>query len=396
MSFAVKLTVSLCLAEILAMTSFASFPALMPFFFDHWSLSGSDAGWINGIFFFGFMLVGPVSTTLTDRVDARNVFLAGCLLGTFGAYGFAYLADDFWSALPWRFISGAALGCTYMPGLKLLTDRLPEGDQSRSIAFYTACFSTGSAFSFLLVGQMKLWLDWKLALISVIAGPPLSIAIILLGTAPRKLVSRRPWSQLINYGPVLRNRFTMGYVLGYVCHTWELVAMRSFLLAFLTFAHSLTHAPRWMDVSVITALAVFLGLPSSVLGNELSLKIGRQRSITLIMCCCLLFSFTLGFMADLPFPAVVGLAALYGILITADSSSLTAGAVGSAPADLRGATMALHSFLGFAGGMLGPVVAGIVLDRAGGPETISGWGLMFISMGAVTIFGPFALRMTRK
>ncbi|WP_373084305.1 MFS transporter [Sneathiella sp.] len=393
---AVRLTVAICLAEILVMSSYASFPALTPFFFDAWGLSGADAGWINGAFFFGFMLVGPLSTSLTDRVDARNIYLAGCCFATIGAYGFAFHATDFWSSLPWRFITGAGLGCSYMPGLKLLTDRLPSGDQSRSIAFYTACFSAGSAISFLVVGQMNLWVDWKTALVSVIAGPPLAATIILFGTTSKIPATRRPWSQIVNYAPVVKNRFTMGYILGYVCHTWELVAMRSFLLAFLAYAHTLTDAPRWMDVSAITAAVVFLGLPASVLGNELSLKVGRQRSITTIMIVCLAFSFTIGFTAGFPFGVVVVMAAIYGILITADSSSLTAGAIGSAPIDLKGGTLAVHSFLGFAGGMLGPVVAGIVLDQAGGPMMTMGWGLMFVSMGAITILGPFALRMTRS
>ena len=282
------------------------------------------------------------------------------------------------------------------PGLKLLTDRLPPGDQSRAIAFYTASFSTGSAVSFLLVGQVHLWLGWEAAMISVIIGPPVSIAIILLATSPKSLTAPRPWSQIFNYAPVLTNRFSMGYIIAYICHTWELVTMRSFLLAFLVYAHTLTEAPAWMDVATITALAVFVGLPSSVLGNELSLKIGRQRAITLVMIFCLLFSFSIGFTANLPFVFVVAMALVYGFMITADSSSITAGAVGSAPTELRGATMAVHSFLGFGGGMIGPVVAGIVLDRSGGTESTTAWGLMFISMGAITLVGPLALRLTRK
>ncbi len=392
----VRLTAAICIAEILAMSSFASFPALTPFFFEEWELSGADAGWINGVFFFGFMLVGPLSTSITDRIDARNVFLTGCVLAFIGTYGFAFHADDFWSSLPWRFFSGAGLGCTYMPGLKLLTDRLPEGDQSRSIAFYTACFSAGSALSFLVVGQITLWFTWEIALIAIIAGPPLAFAMTLIYTRPRTLEKKRPWSQIVNYTPVVRNRFTMGYIIGYVCHTWELVAMRSFMLAFLAYSHMLTDAPGWMDVSVITAFAVFLGLPSSILGNELSLKIGRQRSITIIMILTFFVACGIGFTAEMPFAIVVAIASLYGILITADSSSLTAGAVGSAPLDLRGATMAVHSFLGFLGGMLGPVVAGIVLDSAGGPMSTFGWGVMFAAVGLFTLIGPFALRLTKQ
>lgn len=392
---AARLTLFLCLAEILSMTSFASFPALTPHFFDHWGLSGTEAGWINGAYFFGFTTVGFVAATLTDRIDARKVVIAGNILALVGAYGFAFHADDFWSALPWRFISGAALSASYMPGLKLLTDRLPPVNQSRSIAFYTACFSTGSALSFLLVGQVQRWAGADIALMSVLLGPPVSLALVLYATRSKPNLTPRSWRQLFNFRPVLRNRQTMGYVIAYFCHSWELMAMRSFVVAFLTFAQSRSEAPAWMDISVIAAVIIFLGLPASVLGNELSLKMGRQKAITLIMMASFLFSAILGFSAELPFILVVFLAAAFGFFVTADSSSITSGAVATSPPDLRGSTIAVHSFIGFTGAMAGPVIAGFVLDLGGGHENLTAWGLTYLSMGAIAIFGPLALRMTR-
>lgn len=390
-----KLTLLLCLAEILFMTAFATFPALTPHYFDHWGLTGTETGWINGAFFLGFTVVGVVSSTLTDRMDARKIVMAGGFVAFTGASGFAYLSYDFWSALPWRFISGAALACTYMPGLKLLTDRLPVTEQSRYIAFYTACFSAGSAFSFLLVGQMNTWFGVDAAVISVMAGPPIALVILYKWTDPKVNRTQRSWRQLLNFKVVLRNPKTMGYVIAYFCHTWELMAMRTFLVAFLAFAHSQTDAPAWMDISVIAAIIVFLGLPSSVLGNELSLKIGRQKAITLIMALALITSAFVGFSANLPFAVVVFIAAIYGFLVTADSSSITSGAIGSASPEYRGVTMAVHSLIGFSGAFAGPVVAGIVLDFGGGHESLTAWGIMYLSVGLISVLGPLALRMTR-
>ncbi len=390
-----RLTIFYCIAEVLAMTSFSSFPALTPYFFDHWGLSGTEAGWINGAFFFGFTTFGLLSTTLTDRVDARRIVLFGNVVAVIGAYGFAFHADDFSSALPWRFISGAAMACTYMPGLKMLTDRLPEAAQSRAIAFYTACFSTGSAVSFLLIGQVNTWIGPDAALISAALGPPLALILMLVVSSPKAHHSPRSWRQLLNLKPVLINRKTMGYVGAYFCHSWELMAMRSFVVAFLTFAQSKSGAPVWMDVSIIAAVVIFMGLPSSVLGNELSLRIGRQRAISLIMLTAFAISAVLGFSAELPFVLVALLAILYGVFVTADSSSITSGAIASAPLELKGSTMAVHSFIGFSGAMVGPVAAGFVLDSTGGHESVSAWGLTYLSMGAIAIFGPLALRLTR-
>jgi hypothetical protein len=69
------------------------------------------------------------------------------------------------------------------------------------------------------------------------------------------------------------------------------------------------------------------------------------------------------------------------MLIWSDSSSLTAGSAGSAEPGRRGATLAVHSTLGYAGGFLGPLVLGVALDLCGGPSVL-GWGVAF---GHVTV-----------
>jgi len=76
-------------------------------------------------------------------------------------------------------------------------------------------------------------------------------------------------------------------------------------------------------------------------------------------------------------------------LIWLDSSSLTAGAAGSADPSRRGATLALHSMAGYAGGFIGPIVIGWTLDRAGGMSPL-GWGLAFLHVGIVVLVGRFA------
>ena len=54
----------------------------------------------------------------------------------------------------------------------------------------------------------------------------------------------------------------------------------------------------------------------------------------------------LGFAAFLPLEILFALLILHAVLVIADSSSLTAGAVAAATSH-RGATMAVHSLLGF-------------------------------------------------
>jgi MFS family permease len=123
----------MCLAEILGMASFAMFPALMPGFIAEWSLSNTEAGWINGLYFAGYTIAVPVLVSMTDRVDPRRIYLVSAVVTVVSALGFAFLAEGFWSAVILRTLAGVGLAGTYMPGLKSLSDRLEGAAQSRSL-----------------------------------------------------------------------------------------------------------------------------------------------------------------------------------------------------------------------------------------------------------------------
>jgi hypothetical protein len=58
--------------------------------------------------------------------------------------------------------------------------------------------------------------------------------------------------------------------------------------------------------------------------------------------------------------------------------------------------MAVHSFVGFAGGFVGSLVFGMILDFAGGRDDVGAWGLGFVSLGVVAALGPVALVMLSR
>jgi hypothetical protein len=68
---------------------------------------------------------------------------------------------------------------------------------------------------------------------------------------------------------------------------------------------------------------------------------------------------------------------------------LTAGTVQVADKELRGATIGLHSMCGYAGGFVGPLGVGLVLDWAG---SVQGWGLAFGHLALITLTGLVILR----
>ena len=75
------------------------------------------------------------------------------------------------------------------------------------------------------------------------------------------------------------------------------------------------------------------------------------------------------------------LVVLWNAAIYFDSSALTAGTVQAADKGLRGANMGLRSMCGYAGGFVGPLVVGLVLNWAGSAD---GWGLAFGHLALIT------------
>ena len=68
-----RLTMLVCLAEILGLASIAVFPALLPTFQVEWDLNNTAAGWISAAYFAGYMVLVPVLAGITDRLDARKI-----------------------------------------------------------------------------------------------------------------------------------------------------------------------------------------------------------------------------------------------------------------------------------------------------------------------------------
>jgi hypothetical protein len=68
----------------------------------------------------------------------------------------------------------------------------------------------------------------------------------------------------------------------------------------------------------------------------------------------------------------------------------------SADPSNRGATMALHSTVGFGLSALAGWSGGLALDLAGGASSPTGWLAVFVVFAAGGLLGPLALWWSRK
>jgi predicted MFS family arabinose efflux permease len=353
-----------------------------------WGLSAAEGGLMASGYAFGYMLAVPVLTTLTDRIDARLVLLCGSIVSGLATASFGIFAEGFWSGtLIWS-LAGLGFAGAYMPGLKALTDRLPAGDTSRAVTLYTSSFSVGVGISFLVAQVVADAWGWRTAFLVTGLGPIAMVAACLL-IEPRRPTPKA--GHLLNFGPVFANREALGYILGYGAHCFELYGIRTWLVGFWTFVVAHQGAPSWLTPVLMSFCFAIISMPASILGNEAALKFGRHRAITVVMIASGCVALMIGLNATAPAWLLALLLIGYGLTVPADSGALTAGMSAAAAPEHRGATLALHSTVGFGLSAAGAWATGAALDIAGGPQSANGWLLVFIVLAAGILLGPLAL-----
>ena len=382
------------------MTGYNLWPAMIPEFQESWNLSSTSVGWIGGSYFLGYVIaIWPLSS-LTDRVDPKKIYLIFMLIAVIAPLGFAITSQGFWTAIIWRTLQGIGLAGTYMPGLKLLTDIVSESHRSRTVSWYTALFYVGAAFSLFYGANINGNMDWEWVWIFSSIGPALSWIIVwlIIPSVPPKIIDK-PKESLLDLRPALKNRKVMGYAIAYFAHCAELMGFTTWIVAFLTYSRVLQHSGTIGTVLSIGSIATFvtlLAVPSSVLGNEMSIRFGRLPILQVVMFGSAITAILLGFSDSFTFPIVLCLLIFYGITVTADSATLTSGVLDSSVPSYRGTVMAAYSLIGFLGASIGPVVFGLMLDLGGGETSSLGWKMGFASLAFIVCLGPFAVAQGNK
>ena len=318
--------VAMCAAQACAQIGAFGVAALIPTLLTEWSLSHTEAGWISGIYYAAYTLVVPLLSSLTDRVDPKRIYLGSVALTALAFAGFAWVATGFWSALVFRALMGVGWAGSYMPGLKALSDLAEGPQQSRAVAAHAAAVGVSGALSFGVAGAVNAWLGWQLGAGAGRARRGAGVRPRAGGPAGSPAKRRRagPRRALLDFRPVLRNRSALAYSIAYCVHTWEMSALRGWVVAFLTF-RGRTGGGAWTPMAPATVASVMglLGVWASVWGNELAIRFGRRRFILGTMLALgARWRPSIGFSAALPYAGaallVLGLrdADLVGFLVT--------------------------------------------------------------------------------
>ena len=391
----VALLAIVCLAEVLSMVSFAAWPLFLVDLQPLWGLSNFSTGWVSGAYFIGYVLATPVLVGLTDRIDAKYIYIFASFLAIIGAVCFALFASDFWSAaLSWALV-GAGLAGTYMPGLQILNARLEAESRIKLLPYYTSAFGVGTGLSFFLMGWVYTYTSWQnafllAAIFSLIAAFLITLTIRPAPPAQAENSARR---HPLDFRPAFKNKAALGYIFAYGAHNFELFAYRGWLFAYLIFAAG-TYQVSINAASLSTLISVFaiIGMSASIIGASFCLRYPRARTISRFGALSALTAILFGLSGFIDFYLILALALLFNITIMLDSASLTAGTVSAASEHDRGALLAVHTIIGFGGAALGAPTIGFVLDFAGGETDITAWSIALMTIGLGSALVWFILR----
>lgn len=392
-----RMVAMMCASQVLVQIGAYAWPALLPTFMPLWALDNGQAGWITGIFYGAYTLAVPFLVPLTDRVDPKKIYLFGVTTTALGHFAFVFLVDGFWSAFFARVLAGIGWAGSYMTGLKLLSDRVDTKLMARAVSGHAAGVGVAGAVSFVFADRLAALWGWQTAFLA--SGLCATTAFVMIGLLV-PLQSNKPKpskaAALFDFRPVIRNRGAMAYAVAYCVHTLETNTMRGWAVAFLAYvAASSAPADVWISPAAVTTVMALVGTAASVLGNEASIAWGRVRMIRLTMAWSIAFGLVIGFAGVVSYWVATALVIVYGILIWLDSSSLTAGATISADPERRGATLAVHTMLGYAGGFVGPLAFGWLLDAMGGASHTA-WGVAFAATAMIVLAGRIAFDRLSK
>ncbi|MCY4231056.1 MAG: MFS transporter [Alphaproteobacteria bacterium] len=363
-------------------------PALLPDFIARWSLAESEAGWLAGAPYISSIFAILVNIG-SDRFDARRLIIAGSAANAAGFLGFAILADGFWSGLGFRLLQGIGFAWIYMPGVKVIADRTPPGSEARAGAFYISTFPIAASCSYVMIYWLDAVVGWRFAF--AIPGFAAIVAGLLVWSliAPKAMTGAGGAS--FDLRPVFANRNAMRVILANFCHSIELLALRSWMVAFFVFAATTSKgAPDW-NWPLLAMVLTLLGAPMGMAGTWLGTRLGMARVSALSLLLSGTAASIVGFAADWPFwLLLLGPVVLHNLFVLMDSGTLAGSIIEASSPALRGRSLTLHAFANAAGGFVGPALFGTVLEVAGGAGSVNAWGYAFASAGVIAIMGAMS------
>jgi sugar phosphate permease len=150
-------------------------------------LTGSEAGQLAGIFFWGYLLLQIPGGYLAQRWSAK--WLIAVMLAAWGLCAVGCGLARNWQELAlMRFLLGLAEGSVYPATLVLLSNWFPRSERARANGFWNLCLPMAVVFSSPLSGWLLDQWNWRVMLVASGLVPFLWLVLwmLFISDSPRK------------------------------------------------------------------------------------------------------------------------------------------------------------------------------------------------------------------
>jgi MFS family permease len=373
----------LSIAVLLTLGTWFSGTAVAPALSAAWGIDTFGVASLTVAVQIGFAVsaIALAALGVPDVVPARWLITGGAAVATLANVGFALLATDLVSALPFRFLTGAGTAAVYPVGMKVLSGWF-RGQRGLAVGTMIGAITVGSALPHLLrAGGLALQLDWHTVVLTASAGSGLGALIAAVAVADGPFTVPASRFSLSVARAALRERSVLLANLGYLGHMWELFAMWSWIPAFLaaSWALSGTTTPALASLGAFGVVAA--GGLGSIVAGAMADRLGRTTLTIAAMAisgsCAVLTGFLFGAAPAL----VLGVALVWGVTVVADSAQFSTAVSELAPPGTAGSALTLQTAAGFL--LTAVTIFGVSLLN---PADAAGWRTAF----AILALGPAA------
>jgi len=399
----------LSLGQFTAGLIWYNYSAVLPLLQQEWSLTGAQAGVILSAFQAGYVIAVVASGFLSDRIGGRKVFILSAIETSLAGLAFATFAKDYFSAVIIRGLAGLGQGGLYVPGMRLLSQWFPSRERGKVLGIYTCALIASYAGALYVAAPVASTYSWQWAILLTSVWGLLGAALVFL------FVRERPESKVEVEGskaPPFSHRPSLvraalvnkplGLLnLGYMGHMWELYGFYGWVGPFVVavaFLHGFTHDSALVYGNTIAATAILMGVVSPALGGLLSDRIGRTKTVIMVLLVSIACSFSVGWLMALPLYGFLTIVLIYGFFVVMESAVFKAGLSELVEPMYLGSALGVQSFLGFGITILSPALFGLVLDisNPGLESQFRIWGWSFGLLGLGAMVGPAAMYLLRK
>jgi MFS family permease len=409
MSLRYSILAVLCLGQLTAGLTWYNYSSVLPILQKEWSLTGAQAGIILSAFQAGYVIAVVVLGFLSDRIGGRKVFILSAIETSLAGVSFAIFARGFISATVIRALAGLGQGGLYVPGMKLLSQHFPPKERGKALGIFTSALIGSYAGALYIAAPMASAYNWQLAIILTSALGLLGAALVFFFVkeqAEPQIMAESSGASLSSGRTFLVKailvRKPLGLLnLGYMSHMWELYGFYGWVGPFvvaLALSRGYSDNSALVYGNTIAASAVLMGVISPALGGFISDRIGRTRTVIMVLLVSAACSFNIGWLTEIPIYGFLAIILAYGFFVVMESAVFKAGLSELVEPEYLGSALGVQSFLGFGITILSPALFGLILDLSNpgseGQPVVWGWSFMMLGIGA--LMGPMAMYFLRR